>query len=461
MTESLLIVDDDPIIRKMLISIVSRRIGLAVTEAESGDQALGRLARGGICLALIDYRMPGMDGFTLLEEISRKYPNLPVIMVTSETDPETVVRAMRSGACDYIAKTSEPERIIVSVQNALRLHHLQNEVQHLRRQKGAALRFDDIVGYDAGLADVVTVARKVAPTDVSVLVTGETGTGKELFARALHGESLRARKPFVAVNCGAIPESLIESTLFGHEKGAFTGAVARTAGRFRDADGGTIFLDEVGELSAEGQVKLLRVLQQKEITAVGGSAPIPVDVRVIAATNCDLADMVMQGSFREDLFFRLNVVHLQLPPLRARRQDIALLVRHFILRQAAETGQPLRQASDNFIAALSGYNWPGNVRELENVLQRIFVLSDRTVLSPEDFIIEGIDRLSHPPAPVRNGKETAEHMLNLKDGNGRLRPLQDIIEDTVRHALKCNDENVSAAAKTLGVARSTLYKKIK
>lgn len=460
MTESILIVDDDPIVRKMMFSIISRRLGLAVTEAESGEQALGRLALGGVSLAMIDYRMPGMDGFTLLAEISRKYPNLPVIMVTSETDPETVVRAIQAGACDFITKSSEPERIIVSVQNALRLHHLQNEVRHLRGNKGTTLRFDDIVGHDAGLADVVTVARKVAPSDISVLLTGETGTGKELFARALHGESLRSKKPFVAVNCGAIPESLIESTLFGHEKGAFTGAIARATGRFRDADDGTIFLDEVGELSAEGQVKLLRVLQQKEITAVGGSAPVSINVRVIAATNRDLSELVMKGTFREDLFFRLNVVHLQLPPLRARRQDIPLLVHHFILRQAVETGQPLRQTSPAFIEALSNYHWPGNVRELENVLQRIFVLSDNTLLSPEDFIIEGIDRLSQPP-PVRGGKDAQEHTLSLMDMNGRLRPLEDIIEETVRHALYCSDENVSTAAKLLGVARSTLYKKIK
>lgn len=461
MSESILVVDDDPVMRKMMSSIVSRRLGLPIAEVESGEQALGRLARGGVGLALIDYRMPGMDGLALLGEMTRKYPDLPVIMLTSDSDPETVVRAMRAGACDYITKTSEPERILVSIQNALRLRQLQTEVHRLRTQKNTALRFDDIIGCDAGLADVVTVARKVAPAEVSVLLTGETGTGKELFARALHGESARAPKPFVAVNCGAIPESLIESTLFGHEKGAFTGAVARMPGRFRDAHGGTIFLDEVGELSPDGQVKLLRVLQQKEVMAVGGSAPVPVDVRVVAATNRDLGEMVGQGRFREDLYFRLNVVHLHLPPLRARRQDLEPLVRHFILRHTSETGQPLREVSPAFIEALTAYDWPGNVRELENTLQRIFVLSDKTVLSPEDFIIEGLDRLSHPSPAAAGAGADSGHTLRLTDAGGRLRPLQDIIDETVRHALRYNGENVSAAAKMLGVARSTLYKKIK
>lgn len=462
MTESVLIVDDDPIVRKMMISILSRRLGLAVTEAGSGEEALGRLARGGICLAMIDYHMPGMDGFTLLDQMLRKSPKLPVIMVTSEENTEAVVRAMRAGAYDYITKSAEPERIIVSVQNALRMYNLQNEVKHLRQKKGIALRFDDIVGHDSGLSDVVMIARKVSPTDVSLLLTGETGTGKEVFARAVHEESPRALKPFVAVNCGAIPHGLLESTLFGHEKGAFTGAVVRMPGRFRDADGGTIFLDEVGELSADGQVNLLRVLQQKEITPVGGGTPVPVDVRVIAATNRDLASMVSQGTFREDLFFRLNVVHLHLPPLRARRQDISLLVHHFIRRQAAETGQPLREATPAFIEALSRYNWPGNVRELENVLQRIFILSDRTILLPEEFIIEGIERLSNPSAALLEQKGIPlEHTLNLKGPDGSLRSLQEIIEYTIHHAIKCSDENISAAAKSLGVARSTLYKKIK
>ncbi|HRI77659.1 MAG TPA: sigma-54 dependent transcriptional regulator, partial [Alphaproteobacteria bacterium] len=270
MSECILVVDDDPLQRKFISSIVTRRLGYAIAEAEGAEQALGRLSRGGVSLCIIDYRMPGMDGMQLLARIVQSYPGLPVIMVTATADTDTVVEAIKAGAADYVTKTSEPERIILSIKNVLRLRALEGEVHRLRRQKKEVLHFADIIGFDAGLADIVAAARKVAPADVSVLLTGETGTGKELFARALHGESRRALKPFVAVNCGAIPESLIESTLFGHEKGAFTGAVTRSQGRFRDAEGGTIFLDEVGELPLEGQVRLLRVLQQKEVTPVGG-----------------------------------------------------------------------------------------------------------------------------------------------------------------------------------------------
>ncbi len=459
MSECILVVDDDPLQRKFISSIVTRRLGYAIAEAEGAEQALGRLSRGGVSLCIIDYRMPGMDGMQLLARIVQSYPGLPVIMVTATADTDTVVEAIKAGAADYVTKTSEPERIILSIKNVLRLRALEGEVHRLRRQKKEVLHFADIIGFDAGLADIVAAARKVAPADVSVLLTGETGTGKELFARALHGESRRALKPFVAVNCGAIPESLIESTLFGHEKGAFTGAVTRSQGRFRDAEGGTIFLDEVGELPLEGQVRLLRVLQQKEVTPVGGGQGIPVDVRVISATNRDLGELVRQGRFREDLYFRLNVVHLHLPPLRERAQDIAALLAHFTLAYAAETGLPPRQTSPEFVQALSAYSWPGNVRELENVLRRIFVLSDNPVLTPEDFIIEGLDRLSQG---AESSADNAQgHVLQLMDSGGRLRPLQDIIDDVVRHAIACSGDNISAAAKMLGVARSTLYKKIK
>lgn len=459
MSECILVVDDDPLQRKFMSSIISRRLGYAIAEADDAEQALGRLSRGGVSVCIIDYRMPGMDGMQLLGRIVQSYPSMPVIMVTATTDTDIAVEAIKAGAADYVTKSSEPERIIVSIKNVLRLRELESEVHRLRRQKNESLHFTDIVGFDSGLSETVSAARKVARTDISVLLTGETGTGKELFARALHGESPRAAKPFVAVNCGAIPESLIESTLFGHEKGAFTGAVARVPGRFREADGGTIFLDEVGELPLEGQVRLLRVLQQKEVAPVGGGQSVPVDVRVISATNRDLGELVNRGQFREDLYFRLNVVHLHIPPLRARAQDIPALVEYFILRHAAETGQPQREVSPEFIHALSGYGWPGNVRELENVLRRIFVLSDNTVLTPEDFIIEGLDRLSRPAdgaAPASGG-----HLLSLIDENGRLRPLQDVIDDVVRHAVSCSGDNISAAAKMLGVARSTLYKKIK
>jgi DNA-binding NtrC family response regulator len=459
MSEAILIVDDDPLQRKFISAIVSRRLGLPITEAENGDQALARLDRGGICLAMIDYRMPGMDGLALLNHIVQRHGDLPVIMLTANTDPDVIVQAIKNGASDYVSKTSEPERILVSVKNALKMRELESEVVRLRRQKKDALGFADIIGYEGGLSEVVSAARKVAPTEISVLLTGETGTGKELFARALHGESRRGSKPFVAVNCGAIPESLVESTLFGHEKGAFTGAVAKSPGRFREAQGGTLFLDEVGELPLEGQVKLLRVLQQKEVMSVGGSAPVPVDVRIISATNRDLSEMVRLGRFREDLYFRLNVVHLHLPPLRERISDLTALVQYFTVQHAAATGQPLRQVSESFTEALSRYPWPGNVRELENVLQRIFVLSENAVLSPDDFIIEGLDRLSQP-APVAPPIDS-EHMLALRDSNGQLRPMHEIVDDVVRHALVCSGDNISAAAKMLGVARSTLYKKMK
>jgi DNA-binding NtrC family response regulator len=459
MTHTVLLVEDDPVQRKLLTGIVAQRLGFATVEASSGEDALARLETGGISLALVDYRMPGgMDGLALLAHIARRHPGLPVIMLTSSSDVDVVVKAMKEGACDFMTKPPEPERLRISIQNALRISALEKEVTRLRRKDEDAVLFEDIVGHDGGLAGIVTTARKAAVSDIPVLITGETGTGKEIFARALHGESRRAGKPFIAVNCGAIPGNLVESTLFGHEKGAFTGAVAKAPGCFREAEGGTLFLDEVGELPPEAQVKLLRVLQQKEVQPVGSAKSLPVNVRVVSATNRDLRQDVKEGRFREDLYFRLNVLSLHLPPLRDRRMDIAQLVEHFIEKHTAREGVPPKGISQEALDILSSRPWPGNVREVENTLHRILVMSEGDVLTAEDCLTPGQHAMEQPGASP--GLSAAQGAPSVLDSAGRLKPLAEIEDEIMRFALACSGKNVSAAAKMLGVARSTFYKKM-
>jgi DNA-binding NtrC family response regulator len=455
MTHTILLVEDDPVQRKLLTGVINQRLGFVTAQAADGDEALARLEAGGISLAVVDYRMPGMDGLTLLAHIAKRYHGLPVIMLTGNNDVDVVVKAMKGGACDFMVKPPEPERLRVSIHNALRISALEKEVSRLRRKDKGSVLFEDIVGHDGGLAGIVSVARKAATSDIPVLITGETGTGKEVFARAIHGEGRRAGKAFIAVNCGAIPGNLVESTLFGHEKGAFTGAVSKATGCFRDADGGTLFLDEIGDLPSDAQVKLLRVIQEKEIVSVGGGRAIAVDVRVISATNRDLRKDVKEGRFREDLYFRLNVLSLHLPPLRDRRMDIPQLVRHFLEKHAAREGLPLKQSSKEALDTLSSHPWPGNVREVENTLHRILVMSENDILTSEDCM-----SLENPAGNnVFSNPDLLQTVPSVLDAMGRLKPLEEIEKEVMHFALACSGRNISVAAKMLGMARSTFYKK--
>ncbi len=461
MTGPVLLVDDDSLHRRMLATLLSRKLSLESLEAEHGRKALeilGSYPKGTIRLVLLDLNMPVMGGIETLESIVRDYPGLPVIMLTGSRDIEDAVRAMKAGAVDFITKPYESDRMRVTVENCLKISNLTREVSRLRRRESGVLVFSDLIGYDKGLATIVAMGRKAAASDIPVLVTGETGTGKELFSRAIHGESARAARPFVAVNCGAIPENLIESTLFGHEKGAFTGATAHAPGRFREADGGTIFLDEIGELPMEAQTRLLRVLQQKEVEPVGASRPVPVDVRIISATNRDLSKEVNAKRFREDLSFRLNALTIEIPPLRARREDIPALARRFAERFSRDCGVAPREIPNSVMEAISEMFWPGNVRELENSVYRAVVLSEGPQLETENFMV----RAAEIEARARGleGDPFDVDKTTFLRKNGLLKPLEEIERETISFALRHHGGNITEAARSLGMAKSTLYRKM-
>lgn len=464
MISRVLIVDDDPIQRKILGRFLRRELDFDSCEAEHGRAALDLLEAdrdGAIKIIILDLSMPVMDGLETLEILAQKFPSLPVIMMTGTNDVNSVVASMKLGAVDFLTKPFESERMLITVKNALKISALTREVSRLKSEQEGRFSFDNLIGHERGLLSVTLLGRKAAPSDLPVLISGETGTGKEVFAKAIHGESKRAGKPFIAVNCGAIPAQLVESTLFGHEKGAFTGATEKTTGKFREADGGTIFLDEVGELPLEAQVKLLRVLQQKEVEPVGAGRPVPVSVRVISATNLDLEEEVKRGRFREDLFFRLNVMQIEMPPLRARKEDIPALAAHFIERYASKEGTLPRALSDDAQDTLQAYEWPGNVRQLENMISRAMVMSDRQILEKQDFaaLLSGQNipqqaRTSLPPISTPQD-------LSLLHEDGSSKTLDQIELEVIQKALERCGQNVTQAAKSIGLAKSTFYKKMK
>ena len=370
-----LVADDEPSSRSGL-SMLLRDEGFDVETFPDGQQALDRLQEVVPDVLLADLRMPGIDGLELLRRAKELHPELIVILMTGFGDVETAVRAMREGAEDYLTKPLQIEELVLSLERALERRGLVRETKELRRRLGEKLRFDNIIGSSPSMQEVFRVVEQVAPTRASVLITGESGTGKELIAQAIHENSPRARGPFVKLHCAALAESVLESELFGHEKGAFTGSVGRREGRFKQADGGTLFLDEIGEISPSVQVKLLRFLQERTFERVGGNETLKVDVRIIAATNRDLPAEVAAGRFREDLYYRLNVVNIEMPPLRARPSDILPLAMHFLHKYADENGKDVVGFDESAIARLVAYRWPGNVRELENVIERAVVLCD-------------------------------------------------------------------------------------
>lgn len=414
-----------------------------------------------IRVVVMDMMLDGMNGLDAFRIIARDHPQLPVIFLTAVHNERVAIDAFKVGAFEYHTKPYDPGQMILAIRNAFRLGDARCQIEQLKWTTGVPTRLSDLIGHHQGLSNLVTAARRVANSKIPVLIMGETGVGKEVLARAIHGESDRRDKPFVAINCGAIPEQLIESILFGHEKGAFTGATEKTPGKFREADGGTIFLDEVGEMPLSAQTRLLRVLQENEIEPVGSAKTIPINVRVLSATNRDLTMMIGNGRFREDLYFRLNVVPLTIPPLRQRRMDIPLLAQHFIDRFVATDHLPRRALSDLAALALARYDWPGNVRELENTIRRALVLTDGPDLKPEDFIFHTIRRVAMPPretgAPV---PPKSELFFSLQNEVGHIRTIAEMERDILHIVLKHHNGNITVAARTLGIAKSTYYRKL-
>jgi len=476
MTKLILIVEDDPSQREML-KYALNQTGYTVEEASSGHEALGILS-GDMArqfdLILLDMMIGEITGKDVLKFAQDTLPGLPVIVLTGQSSVNNAVAAMRGGAVDFISKPVQVDRLRVSIENALRLNKLSGEISRLNRKWSGQLGFDDLVGTSRAMKKVVTMAKKAAGSNIPILLEGESGVGKEVFARAIQGESERSGKPFVVVNCGAIPGNLVESILFGHEKGAFTGAEERHMGKFADADGGTIFLDEIGELPLDLQVKLLRVLQEGEVDPIGSSQVIKVDVRVISATNRRLKDMVEQGDFREDLFYRLNIFPISLPPLRHRKGDIEHLVPYFTQNISISEGCPIKKLSPDAMGLLTSYDWPGNIRQLENALFRAVILSDGVSITSADFpqIRSNIMRQAAADKQLRRRKGDkihdhgsddivmADNILSVLDEMGDIRAIQDVEKDMISYSMNKYDGRMSEVARRLGVGRSTLYRKV-
>jgi DNA-binding NtrC family response regulator len=445
-TQPLILVAEDEDLMRAIISRLLEEAGYRVAAVASAEEALETFGAEDVSVTLTDIRMAGMDGLELLDRVKDIDPEALVVVMTAYSSVDSAVAALRKGAYDYVTKPFVNEDLLQSVKNALRQRELFRENRALRRELDRRYSFSEIIGTSESLQRVFRLVEKVAATNTNILVYGESGTGKELVARAIHHNSPRADRPFVAINCGALPETLLESELFGHTKGAFTGATQARAGLFRSAEGGTVFLDEIGEISQALQVRLLRAVQEHEVTPLGSSAPARFDARIICATNRDLEKEVAEGRFREDLFYRLNVIEVHLPPLRERREDIPLLVRHFITRTAREQQQPEKPIEAQAMSVLINYAWPGNVRELQNAVERAFTLSG-----------ERIDLDSLPPRV----RESASGAQTVRDPDG-LRPTLDEIERRyIFETLASVNQDKARAANILGIDLSTLYRKLK
>lgn len=471
MAKTVLIVDDDPTQRRLLQASVERS-GFSTLQAESGDKALTVVEgpdNGNVHVMLLDLIMPGMSGMETLKELSRTKPELPIIVLTGKGSIDTVVEAMKSGARDFVVKPASPERIIVSIRNALEINTLSHEVTRLKKTRDGGLNFSDLIGNATSMRSVIAMGERGARANIPILITGESGVGKEVVARAIQGASERSSNPFITVNCGAIPENLVESILFGHEKGSFTGANAKHSGKFQEASGGTLFLDEIGELPLDMQVKLLRVLQEGEVDPIGSKRPVKVDVRIISATNRDLAVSVKSGTFREDLYYRLNVFPIQVPALRERREDIPALLEHFIKRFNAQERLSVSGASSETVELLKSFEWPGNVRQLENTIFRAMILSDGNTLQPQDFpqisglapIIKVQSEDSISALTKGTSSSVEESLVSIMDRDGHLRTLEDIERDLIEFAIENYSGHMSEVARRLGIGRSTLYRKVR
>ncbi len=455
--KQVLIVDDEPNLRKILAAQLSRD-GYDVLLAEDGEQGLALLRENHIDLVVTDLKMPKVDGMTLLREALRESPDLPIVMITAHGTVDTAVEALKLGAFDYLTKPFDKDEVRQIVGKALKTRQLAQEEATREGKDVPGARFG-IIGQSAGLTELYAVLERVADSPTTVLITGESGTGKELVARALHDHSSRKSKPFIKVNCAAIPKELIESELFGYERGAFTGAVGSKPGRFELASGGTLFLDEIGEIPVEMQVKLLRALQESEFERVGGIKTIRVDVRLVAATNRDLKKLIAQNQFREDLFYRLNVVSLRLPALRERSSDIPLLVEHFLSKFNERLKKHVAGVEPEALDLLCAYSWPGNIRELENVMERAVLFCDGQKLQVLDLPAELRGSLSSVPPP-----ELAAEMGLPPEGGLKEHvkvAMSRLERDLVSRALKQTNGNVTHAARLLKISRKGLQLKMK
>ena len=483
MAQTILIVDDDPVQRRLLEAAITRS-GMNVVSAPGGGPALDLIngPKGEqISLMMLDLIMPDMGGIEVLAKLRVSHPDLPVIVLTAKGGIDSAVEAMRAGANDFLVKPASPERIGVSIRNQLKIGALSGEVTRLKKKTENRLTFDDLVAKSGEMKQVFRLGQRAAQSDIPILIEGESGVGKELIARAIQGSSTRAGKPFITVNCGAIPENLIESILFGHEKGSFTGASDKHLGKFQEADGGTLFLDEIGELRLDMQVKLLRALQEGEVDPVGSKRPVKVDVRIISATNRDLQELSKDGRFREDLYYRLNVFPIHIPALRDRSEDIALLARHFIERFATEEHKPVVGLTPEASDLLEKFAWPGNVRQLENTVFRAVVLCDGNTLDICDFPqIAGAlgvetrartiaaaggyvtaDEIGDAVERVVIREKASPYAIQATDASGHMRKLEDLEAEIIRMAISRYDGHMSEVARRLAIGRSTLYRKLK
>jgi two-component system nitrogen regulation response regulator NtrX len=445
MAKQILVVDDEERIRQSLNGILKDE-GYEVLEAKDGLQALKQIETDPPELVLLDIWMPGMDGMEVLERMKGQIPNLPVIMISGHGNIELAVKAAKLGAYDFIEKPLSLEKVLLTVNNALLFSRLEQENRALRQE---IQRKYEIVGNSPEIQQLKEQIKIVAPTNGWVLINGENGTGKELVARGIHALSLRADKPFVEVNCAAIPEELIESELFGHEKGSFTGALTKKRGKFDLANGGTIFLDEIADMSLKTQAKILRILQEQKFERVGGTEMIYVDVRVIAATNRDLKEEIQKTKFREDLYYRLNVIPIGAPPLRDRKTDIPLLVEHFIAEFCLENNKELKKISPGAMGLLVAYSWPGNVRELKNIVERMVIMTRGAVIEAKDV-----------PDPIQQQPKAPTEFSFFEFG--LLRDARREFEKRfIMKKLMENDENISKTAEVIGIERSNLHRKIR
>jgi two-component system response regulator HydG len=447
---TILVVDDDNAHRTMLYTLISGW-GYEVTQADDGATAIEKVKEQSYDLVLMDVRMVKVSGLEALEQIKSFNPAIPVIIMTAYSSVDTAVDALKQGAHDYLTKPLDFDKLKITIARSMEHTRLKEENRLLKESLGKHFDRRNIIGQSPAMVNLLETVAQVAPSEATVLITGESGTGKELIAGAIHFNSSRIDGPFVKINCAAITETLLESELFGHEKGAFTGADRRKEGRFYQAHRGSLFLDEVSEMSLTMQVKLLRVLQEREFTRVGGEKTIPVDVRIIAATNKDLPELIGQAEFREDLYYRLNVVDLEIPSLRKRREDVPLLAQHFLQIFAARNHKEIKGFTPQAMDHLIRYDWPGNVRELMNAVERAVVLSRSDYLSEKDFpVISGFK--------IKNDETISQTPPINGDGTT---PLEEVEKATILKTMEASGGNKSEAARRLGITRKTLHKKLK
>lgn len=452
--ETILVVDDEPNYLIILEELLEDE-GFEVLTAKNGNEALEIAEKSDINLIVTDMQMPGMNGVELLSETKKRWPAIPVIMVTAFGEVDKAVSAMQAGAFNFLSKPFKNDELIANINKAIEHHTIVRENIRLRSEAKERCNFAGMVGKNHKMQQVYTLIEKVAPTRTSVLITGESGTGKELIAKAIHYNSDREGAPFISVNCAALPDNLLESELFGHEKGAFTGAISLRKGRFERADSGTLFLDEIGEMPVTLQAKLLRIIQEKTFERVGGSAELSVDVRILTATNKDLKEEVAQGKFREDLYYRLNVLNIHIPPLRERMDDIPLLTNHFIDKFKAQMDKPLLKISQEAVGFLSSLPWDGNIRELENTIERASILCNKDTIEPEDV----------QPDTLSSNHPEIDSNFNIDDlfrSDIRLPDILDAIEKKL--LLRAMDQAgyiQTKAAKSLGITKSLLQYKMK